>query len=141
MKEETVIILAEDDEGQANLIIKSLRRTGITNKILHFKDGQETLDFLMGKGDGPHREKDTSYISLLDINMPKVDGIEILRQIKYDKLRKMPVIMITTTDDPGEIERCYELGCSNYIVKPVNYEKFNDAFKQLGQFLHTVVFP
>ena len=141
MKDETVIILAEDDEGQANLIIKSLRRTGITNKILHFKDGQETLDFLTEKGDGPHREKDTSYISLLDINMPKVDGIEVLREIKYDKLRKIPVIMITTTDDPGEIELCYELGCSNYIVKPVDHEKFNDAFKQLGQFLHTVVFP
>jgi len=141
MKEETVIILAEDDEGQAKLITKNLRRTGIKNKILHFKDGQETLDFLAENGCGSHREKDSSYILLLDINMPKVDGIEVLRQIKYDKLRKMPVIMMTTTDEPGEIELCYELGCSNYIVKPVNYEKFNDAFKQLGQFLHTLIFP
>ena len=141
MKEETVIILAEDDKGHANLIVKNLKRTGITNKILHFEDGQETLNFLTGKGDGPHREKGTNYLLLLDISMPKVDGVDVLRQIKYDKLRKMPVIIITTTDDPREIERCYELGCSNYIVKPVNYEKFNEAFETLGRFLHTVVFP
>jgi CheY-like chemotaxis protein len=141
MKEETIIILAEDNDGHAHLIVRSLRRTGITNKIMHFKDGQETLDFLFGKGEGFHREEGTNYLLLLDIRMPKVDGVEVLRQIKYDKLRKIPVIMITTTDDPGEIERCYELGCSNYIVKPLDYEKFNAAFKQLGQFLHTVIFP
>ena len=141
MKEETVIIIAEDNDGHAHLITKSLRRTGITNEILHFKDGQETLGFLHGKGERLHREKGTNYLLLLDIRMPIVDGVEVLRQIKYDKLRKIPVIMITTTADPGEIERCYELGCSNYIVKPLDYEKFNAAFKQLGQFLHTVIFP
>ena len=141
MKEETIIILAEDDEGHANLIIKILRQTAITNDILHFTDGQETLDFLFGKGAGPHIEKGINYLLLLDINMPRVNGIEVLRQIKHDELRKMPVIMITTTDNPREIELCYELGCSNYIVKPVNYGKFNDAFTHLGEFLHTVVFP
>jgi CheY-like chemotaxis protein len=141
MKEETTIILAEDDEGHASLIIKILRQTGITNDILHFTDGQETLDFLFGKGEGPHMERGINYLLLLDINMPRVNGIEVLRQIKHDELRKMPVIMITTTDDPNEIELCYEYGCSNYIVKPVSYDKFNDAFKHLGEFLHTVVFP
>jgi CheY-like chemotaxis protein len=141
MKEETIIILAEDNDGHAHLIVKSLRRTGITNTILHFKDGQETLDFLFGKGEGLHREKGTNYLLLLAIRPPKVDGVEVLRQIKYDKLRKIPVIMITTTDDNREIERCYELGCSNYIVKPLDYEKSNAAFQQLGQFLHTVIFP
>ena len=75
------------------------------------------------------------------INLPGVNGIEILRQVKHDELRKIPVIMITTSDDPNEIKLCYELGCSNYIIKPVTYEKFNDTFKQLGQFLHTVVCP
>ena len=141
MKEETIIILAEDDEGHANLISKILRQTGITNDILHFTDGQEILDFLFEKEDGPPTERGTNCLLLLDINLPGVNGIEILRQVKHDELRKIPVIMITTSDDPKEIEHCYELGCSNYIIKPVNYEKFNDTFKHLGQFLHTVVFP
>ena len=141
MKEETIIILAEDDEGHANLISKILRQTGITNDILHFTDGQEILDFLFKTGEEPYIERGTNCLLLLDINLPGVNGIEILRQVKHDELRKIPVIMITATDDPTEIELCYELGCSNYIIKPVTYEKFNDAFKHLGEFLHTVVFP
>ena len=141
MKEETIIILAEDNEGHANLISKILRQTGITNDILHFTNGQELLDFLFEKEDGPPAERGTNCLLLLDINLPRVNGIEILRQIKHDELRKIPVIMITTSDDPNEIKLCYELGCSNYIIKPVTYEKFNDTFKHLGEFLHTVVFP
>ena len=142
MKQDTVIILAEDDEGHAGLIIRNLRRTGIDNKILHFRNGEETLNFLMGHNGGTHRKEGVSYILLLDLRMPKVDGIEVMRQIKHDKqLKSMPVIVITTTDDPGEIELCYALGCSSYIVKPVNFEEFNEAFKQLGNFLGTAVFP
>lgn len=142
MKHNTVILLAEDDEGHAGLIMRNLRRTGIDNEILHFRNGEETLNFLLGRNGGPHRKEDISYILLLDLRMPKVDGIEVMRQIKHDKeLRNMPVIVITTTDDPGEIELCYALGCSSYIVKPVNFEEFNEAFKQLGHYLNTAFFP
>ena len=142
MKHDTVIILAEDDEGHAGLIIRNLRRTGIDNEILHFKNGEETLNFLLGLNGGPHRKEGVSYILLLDLRMPKVDGIEVMRQIKHDKkMRSIPVIVITTTDDPGEIELCYALGCSSYIVKPVNFEEFNEAFRQLGNYLSTAVFP
>ena len=142
MKKNTVIVLAEDDEGHAGLIIRNLRRTGITNEIIHFRDGEETLKFLLGNGEGVRHQDDKSYLLLLDLRMPKVDGIEVMRQVKHDEaLRKMPVIVITTTDDPGEIELCYALGCSSYIVKPVNYDEFNEAFRQLGQYLTTAVFP
>jgi len=142
MKREVVILIAEDDEGHAALIKKNLKRTGIINEIIVFKNGQDTLDFLFKKGKGPHRIKRTPYLLLLDIRMPKVDGEEVLRQVKQDKeLRKMPVIMITTTDDPREIETCHALGCSNYVTKPVDYDKFVDAIKKLGLFLLVVEVP
>lgn len=142
MKKEAIIIIAEDDEGHAELIRKNLKRSGIINEILHFKDGQEILDFLFRKGNGPHRKKDMGYLLLLDIRMPKVDGIEVLQQIKQDnELRKMPVIMITTTDDPREVEKCHAIGCSSYLTKPVDYVKFVDAVRQLGLFLMIVEVP
>ena len=142
MKEEVVILLAEDDEGHAGLIENNLLRAGIKNKIIHFKDGDETLDFLLSKGDGPHLEDSTAYLLLLDIRMPRVDGIEVLETVKSDKkLSRMPVIMITTTDDPREVKRCHDLGCNTYITKPINYEKFMNAIKQLGLFLLVVNVP
>lgn len=142
MKKEVNILIAEDDMGHAALIRKNLIRAGITNSIIHFKDGQEVLDFLFNVGDGPHREKGISYLLLLDIRMPKVDGVEVLRRIKADKeLKKIPVIMITTTDDPREVVKCHEYGCSNYITKPVDYEKFVESIKKLGYFLMVVEIP
>ena len=142
MKKEVVIITAEDDPGHVALIKKNLKRAGINNKIVHFKDGEETLNFFFRKGKGPHRESGTPYLLLLDIRMPKVDGIDVLRQVKADnELKKMPVIMITTTDDPYEVEKCHAFGCNNYITKPVIYEKFVEAMKQLGLFLLVVEIP
>jgi len=142
MKKEVVILIAEDDEGHASLIRKNLKRAGISNEILHFKDGQETLDFLLGSDGGQHRVKNTAYLLLLDIRMPKIDGVEVLRKIKQDvELRKIPVIMITTTDDPREVEHCHSLGCSNYITKPIDYNKFVEAINQLGLFLMVVEVP
>ncbi len=142
MRKEVVILVAEDDEGHAGLIRKNLARGSIVNDVLLFKDGQEILDFLFQKGDGPQRQPGASYVLLLDIRMPKLDGIEVLAQVKADpELRKMPVIMITTTDDPKEVERCHVLGCNNYITKPVDYESFVNAVRQLGLFLAIVEVP
>ncbi len=143
MKKEVVILIAEDDEGHAALIKKNLKRAGISNEIMHFRDGAEALDFLMGSnGGGPHRKPHIAYLLLLDIRMPKVDGVEVLRQVKgHEELRKMPVIMITTTDDPREIENCHTMGCSNYITKPIDYEKFVQSIRQLGLFLMVVEVP
>jgi len=141
-KHEVTIVIAEDDEGHADLITRNLKRAGIANNMLTLKDGQETLDFFFRKGQGPHRETGKPYLLLLDIRMPKMDGIGVLRRMKEDpELRKVPVIMVTTTTDPREVTLCHELGCSSYIPKPVNYEKFMEAIRQLGLFLSVVVVP
>jgi CheY-like chemotaxis protein len=135
------ILLAEDDDGHASLVERNLKRSGIVNELLRAHDGQEVLDYVRRRKlvNGP---RDIPLLLLLDINMPFVDGIEVLRQIKADELTaKMPVIMLTTTDDPREIQRCYELGCSVYITKPVEYDSFVEAVKRLGLFLQIVTVP
>jgi CheY-like chemotaxis protein len=142
MRKEVVILVADDDAGHARLIGKNLERAGLHNDLVRFEDGQEILDFLFRRGAGAHRASDTPYLLLLDIRMPKVDGVEVLRQVKGDaELRKIPVLMLTTTDDPREVERCHGLGCNNYIVKPVDYDKFADAIRQLGLFISLVQVP
>ncbi len=142
MTKEVVIIVADDDPGHARLIEKNLQRAGLRNPIICLANGLDVLDFLSRKGSGPQRTEDTPYLLLLDIRMPKIDGIEVLRRIKADpELRRIPVSMLTTTDDPREVARCHELGCSNYIVKPVDYEKFAEAIKQLGMFISLVQVP
>ena len=142
MTRDVIILIADDDAGHARLIEKNLGRAGLSNKILRFEDGQQILDFLLRRGDGPKRSPDAAYLLLLDIRMPKVDGVEVLQQLKADsELRKIPVSMLTTTDDPREVERCHALGCNNYIVKPVDYDKFSDAIRQLGLFVSLVQVP
>ena len=139
---EAIILIAEDDAGHAKLIEKNLTRAGLANPMQRFENGQQTLDFLFRRGNGPKRAEGVSYLLLLDIRMPKVDGVEVLRQLKADEeLRKVPVIMLTTTDDPREVEHCHALGCSSYIVKPVVYDKFAEAIKQLGLFVTLVQVP
>ena len=142
MTKEVVILIADDDAGHTRLIEKNLLRVGLHNPIRRFENGQDILDFLFRRGPGPKRTPDTAYLLLLDIRMPKVDGIEVLRQVKADPaLRKLPVSMLTTTDDPREVARCHELGCNNYLVKPVDYEKFSEEIEQLGLFISLVQVP
>lgn len=142
MTQELTILIADDDAGHARLIEKNLTRVGLHNPLERFQNGQEVLDFLLRRGEGRKRATDRPYLLLLDIRMPKVDGVEVLRQIKqHEDLRKMPVIMLTTTDDPREVERCHGLGCSNYIVKPVDYEKFAEAIAQMGLFISLIQVP
>lgn len=142
VKSKVVTIIAEDDPGHAALIIKNLKRTSFSSRFLHFKNGQETLDFLFRKGRGPVLKRGTPYVLLLDLKMPKIDGIEVLQRIKNDgELCKIPVTIVTTMDDPREVERCHNLGCSRYITKPVDYDKFADSMKQLGLFLSKIEIP
>jgi len=134
---ETTLLIAEDDDAHAVLIRSNLRRAGLTNRTLRFRDGQEVLDFLGDEGLVPG-----SYLLLLDIRMPRVDGVEVLRTLKQSPvLRRIPVVMVTTTDDPAEVERCHDLGCSSYITKPVEYDKFVEAIRVLGLFLMVVEMP
>ncbi len=142
MNQEVTILVAEDDEGHAGLIRKNLDRAGIVNPLVHFPDGQAVVDYLFRQGPGPHREPGRAFILLLDIRMPRLDGTEVLQRVKADpELCKIPVIMITTTDDPNEVENCHRLGCNNYITKPVEYDDFVHAVRQLGLFLSVVQVP
>lgn len=142
MQDDVIILIAEDDDGHATLVERNLRRGGVRNQIIRFVDGQETLDFLFRRGPGPHREPNRPYVLLLDIRMPKVDGIRVLEEIKsHGELRKLPVMMLTTTDDPLEVDRCHALGCSIYITKPVEYDRFVEGIMKLGGFLVVVRVP
>lgn len=137
-----MIVLAEDDFGHAYLVRQNLGRAGVANEIVHLPDGQAALDFVFRRGEYAGRPVDRPMLLVLDINMPRVDGVEVLSQLKADEATaKMPVIMLTTTDDPREIERCYHLGCSVYITKPVDYDAFVEAVKRLGLFLQVVQVP
>lgn len=142
ISEPFAILFAEDDAGHATLVERNLRRAGIVNPIVHVTDGQEALDFVHREGRfaaQPHAEL---ILVLLDINMPRVDGVEVLRQLKtHEATARIPVIMLTTTDDPAEIGHCYELGCSVYITKPVAPDAFIEAVRRLGLFLQIVEIP
>ncbi len=137
-----VILLAEDDQGHADLVTINLQRAGIVNQIIHVKDGQEALDYLGCQGRYSERIRGGPLLTILDINMPRLDGVAVLARMKSDeRTALLPVIMLTTTDDPREVERCYQLGCSVYITKPVGYESFVEAIRRLGLFLQIVRVP
>lgn len=135
------IVMIEDDEGHARLIEKNIRRAGILNDIRHFLDGTTALDYLFTDADGPTRNGPSMI--LLDLNLPDMSGIDILSKIKGEgsPIRSAPVVVLTTTDDKSEIQRCYDLGCNVYITKPVNYESFAQAIRQLGLFLSVIQVP
>jgi CheY-like chemotaxis protein len=134
------IVMVEDDEGHARLIERNIRRAGISNGIKHFLDGTTALDFLFNGSEGPLMNGPA--LILLDLNLPDMSGIDILAKIKSEpKLKRTPVVVLTTTDDKVEIQRCYDLGCNVYITKPVNYESFADAIRQLGLFLSVIQVP
>ena len=132
--------MVEDDEGHARLIEKNIRRAGINNGICHFTDGGSAIDYLFNHPDGP--AKNGPALILLDLNLPDMSGTDILGRVKSDEhLKRTPVVVLTTTDDKLEIERCYDLGANVYITKPVNYESFADAIRQLGLFLSVIQVP
>lgn len=133
------ILLVEDDEGHARLTEKNLRRSGIENPIKHFDSGKKILDFLFVEQTHPEDER---YLILLDLNLPEIDGYEVLKRIKSDPLlHVIPVVILTTTSNPGETSRCYALGCNLYITKSVNYDEFCDTMQKLGLLLSIVKFP
>ena len=138
MKSLPIILIVDDDEGHAILIRENLESAGVPYRIEHFRDGQAVLDFFASR---PPTSTE-SYIVLLDIRMPKVDGIEVLRRLRSDpKLCMLSIIMLTTTDDVRDVQRCHQLGCSGYIQKPVDYDKFADAIRRIGFFVPLLLVP
>jgi CheY-like chemotaxis protein len=138
MKGLPTILIVDDDEGHAILIRENLESAGVPNRIEHFRDGQAVLDFFAKRPPSGNE----SYIVLLDIRMPKVDGIEVLRRLRADpELRMLPIIMLTTTDDVRDVTRCHALGCNGYIQKPVDYDKFAEAIRRIGLFVPLLLVP
>ena len=135
------IVMVEDDEGHARLIEKNIRRAGVNNEIRHFTDGTSALAYLFDAPEGPARNGPA--LVLLDLNLPDMSGTDILVRMKESAgpLRRTPVVVLTTTDDKIEIQRCYDLGANVYITKPVNYESFAQAIRQLGLFLSVIQLP
>ena len=142
MTKPVTIIMIEDDEGHARLIERNIRRSGVNNEIVPFGNGTDAVKYLFG-GDGSGLDqKGQALLILLDLNLPDMTGIEILQRVKENQyLKCAPVVVLTTTDDAHEIQRCYDLGCNVYITKPVNYESFANAIRQLGLFFSVIQVP
>ncbi len=142
MTQPVTIIMIEDDDGHARLIERNIRRSGVNNEIMPFVNGTDAVRFLFGPDGTGLAHKGRALLILLDLNLPDMTGIEILRRIKENRyLKASPVVVLTTTDDSQEIKRCYELGCNVYITKPVNYENFANAIRQLGLLFSVIQVP
>jgi CheY-like chemotaxis protein len=136
------IVMIEDDEGHARLIEKNIRRAGVNNEIIPFANGGEALGYLMGKDGSGEVSAGRQLLILLDLNLPDMTGIDILEKLKSNMhTKRSPVVVLTTTDDSREIQRCYDLGANVYITKPVNYEGFANAIRQLGLFFSVMQVP
>ncbi|MCP4697656.1 MAG: response regulator [Gammaproteobacteria bacterium] len=142
MHPNTSILIVEDNPGHARLIEKNLRRSGINNRIIKLENGQEALDLMFGEGDCTGQPRPSPLLVLLDLNMPVMDGFAVLERMKKSPdTKRIPVIILTTTDEPREIHRCYELGANIYITKPVKYEDFVEAVKAFGSFFEVIAIP
>jgi CheY-like chemotaxis protein len=135
MIEPKKILVAEDDENDAELILKALERYNIANEVVVVEDGVEALDYLHRRGDYETRAEGNPVLTLLDIKMPKVDGLEVLREIRADeRLKMIPVVILTSSRQEGDLLASYQLGVNAYVVKPVDFNEFVEAVRELGVF-------
>jgi len=135
-------MIVEDDPGHSKLIEKNLRRGGLENPIKTFENGQQALDYLKGQGKFEGRPINQCILLLLDLNMPVMNGVELLRILKQDSLlREIPVIVLTSTDDQREIDECYSLGCNLYVPKPVEFNRFSEVVRELGLMIGLIAVP
>ncbi len=136
------ILLVEDDPGHARLIEKNIRRANITNEVVILGDGKAASDFIFCEGEYAECKRPTPIFVLLDLNLPHIDGYSVLSRMKADeRTRSIPVLVLTSTDDEREVERCYSLGCNVFMTKPVDYQQFTEAIRKLGLFLEIVSLP
>ena len=134
MKQEIDILLVEDNSSDAEMTIRALTKSNLANKLLHLKDGEEALNFIFSEelfsGQGIN---DKVRVILLDLKMPKVDGIEVLTRIKSDpRTKHIPVVVLTSSREDPDIKRCYQLGVNSYVVKPVEFDDFHKVISGLG---------
>ena len=136
------IVMIEDDDGHARLIERNIRRAGVNNELIPFANGTDALAFLLGPDQSGEVSSKKQLLVLLDLNLPDMTGISILEKIKANPhTKRSPVVVLTTTDDAREIQRCYDLGANVYITKPVDYDNFANAIRQLGLFFAVMQVP
>jgi CheY-like chemotaxis protein len=142
MTTHVTIVMIEDDAGHARLIEKNIRRAGVRNEIVSFGDGTSAIAYLFGADGSGAVHAGRALLILLDLNLPDMTGVDILKRLKANEhLKRAPVVILTTTDDRQEIRRCYDLGCNVYITKPVDYESFAHSIRQLGLFFSVIQVP
>jgi CheY-like chemotaxis protein len=140
-QKQVTIVMVEDDEGHARLIEKNIRRAGVSNEIMAFDNGTDALGYIFGRAEERQEGENERYLLIL-LDLPDMSGISILEQLKSDPAtRRQPVIILTTTDDEREIQKCYDLGANVYITKPVDYDGFASAIRQLGLFFAVMQIP
>jgi CheY-like chemotaxis protein len=136
------ILFAEDDEGHATLVRRNLARAALPVEAVHVRDGQELLDYLRRRNGGREREPHDALMILLDLNMPRLGGLDVLQALKSDaQLAHIPVFVLTTTDNPAELDRCYANGAAACIVKPVDYGAFSEMVRRFADFLNAARLP
>ncbi|HXB40329.1 MAG TPA: response regulator [Bacteroidia bacterium] len=133
---EVEVLLVEDNPSDAELTIRALKKNNLANKLHHVKDGDEALDYVFGQGKYANRTVENApKVILLDLKMPKVNGIEVLRVLKADlRTKKIPIVILTSSKEDPDIQTCYQLGVNSYVVKPVNFESFLKAVSDLGMY-------
>ena len=136
------VVLVEDDDGHATLVKRNLKRAGLMSEPVHLRDGQELLDYIYHRAQWSDRGPLDSVALLLDLNMPRLNGTEVLERLKNDEvMARIPVFVLTTTDNPIELDRCYALGAAACIVKPLDYGAFSTMIFRLGEFLMSAALP
>ncbi|MBF0132321.1 MAG: response regulator [Magnetococcales bacterium] len=136
------ILLVEDDDAHATLIERNLRRAGVVNPLVRLLNGREALDFLFNKGRFANHPRPQPLLVLLDLNMPEVDGFQVIKEMKKDEECKIiPIVVLTTTNDPHEVQRCYELGCNNFVTKPVDPLAFSKTIQTMGILINIMSYP
>ncbi len=135
MKNFKKILLAEDNPKDAELILLALQQSNLLNDVIRVKDGAEALDYLFKRGEFNGRDDDNPIVALIDLKMPKVDGLQVIKEIKSnEKLKTIPTVVLTSSREEKDLVESYKLGINAYVVKPVEYEKFADTVKSLGVF-------
>lgn len=129
-----VILLVEDNPDDEALTMRALKKSGVANEIIVARDGAEALDYLFGTG--AYAGRDLSVLpplTLLDLKLPRIDGLEVLRRLRKDeRTQNLPVVILTSSKEEQDLINCYQLGCNSYIRKPVDYEQFTESVRQLG---------
>jgi two-component system response regulator len=133
--EQIEILLVEDNERDAELTMRALKKGGIANKLLWVKDGEQALDYLFRRGIYAEREDVVPRLVLLDLKMPRVNGIEVLKEVKaHERTKRIPIVMMTSSQEERDVAQTYDLGVNSYVVKPVDFAAVADVVRQAGYY-------